>query len=96
MICTCAWPRMTGRTSAIFDGFLPQQNKVNAGATSSKAGCVPTRKHVIVIGGVDTGSRLREHQHTPARLRASEPSSRTMPMPPEQEARARASAPTGH
>ena len=46
--------------------FLPQQNKVNAG-DKVKGQIRADGKHVIVIGGGDTGSRLRGHQQPPRR-----------------------------
>ena len=66
--------------------FLPQQNKVNAGDKfpSGKAGQImATGKHVIVIGGGDTGSDCvgTSNRHGAASVTQFE----VMPMPPEQE-----------
>lgn len=62
--------------------FLPQQNKINAG------GKVPRQlhaqgKHVVVIGGGDTGSDCvgTSNRHGAASVTQFE----VMPMPPEQE-----------
>ena len=62
--------------------FLPQQNKINAG------GSVPRQlhaegKHVVVIGGGDTGSDCvgTSNRHGAASVTQFE----VMPMPPEQE-----------
>jgi glutamate synthase (NADPH) small chain len=62
--------------------FLPQQNKANAGDKLKK----PLRadgKHVIVIGGGDTGSDCvgTSNRHGAASVTQFE----VMPMPPEQE-----------
>ncbi|WP_029462178.1 glutamate synthase subunit beta [Serpentinimonas barnesii] len=64
--------------------FLPQQNKVNAGDKLKK----PIRaegKHVIVIGGGDTGSDCvgTSRRHGAASVTQFE----VLPMPPEQEDR---------
>ena len=66
--------------------FLPQQNKVNAGDKfpSGKGGQImATGKHVIVIGGGDTGSDCvgTSNRHGAASVTQFE----VMPMPPEQE-----------
>jgi len=66
--------------------FLPQQNKVNAGDTfaAGKGGQImATGKHVIVIGGGDTGSDCvgTSNRHGAASVTQFE----VMPMPPEQE-----------
>lgn len=65
--------------------FLPQQNKINAGGT------VPRQlhaqgKHVVVIGGGDTGSDCvgTSNRHGAASVTQFE----VMPMPPEQENKA--------
>ncbi len=65
--------------------FLPQQNKANAGDKLKK----PLRadgKHVIVIGGGDTGSDCvgTSNRHGAASVTQFE----VMPMPPEQEDKA--------
>ena len=62
--------------------FLPQQNKVNAG-DSLKVHLPPDGKHVIVIGGGDTGSDCvgTSNRHGAASVTQFE----VMPMPPEQE-----------
>lgn len=64
--------------------FLPQQNKVNAGDTV-KAQIRADGKHVIVIGGGDTGSDCvgTSNRHGAASVTQFE----LMPMPPEQEER---------
>jgi len=66
--------------------FLPQQNKVNAGDKfpSGKGGQImATGKHVIVIGGGDTGSDCvgTSNRHGAASVTQFE----VMPQPPEQE-----------
>jgi glutamate synthase (NADPH) small chain len=66
--------------------FLPQQNKVVAGdkLPSGKGGQImATGKHVIVIGGGDTGSDCvgTSNRHGAASVTQFE----LMPMPPEQE-----------
>ncbi|KAF1023184.1 MAG: Glutamate synthase [NADPH] small chain [Paracidovorax wautersii] len=65
--------------------FLPQQNKVNAG-DKLKGQLRADRKHVIVIGGGDTGSDCvgTSHRHGAASVTQFE----LMPMPPEQENKA--------
>ena len=62
--------------------FLPQQNKVNAG-DKLKGQLRATDKHVIVIGGGDTGSDCvgTSNRHGAASVTQFE----VMPMPPEQE-----------
>ena len=64
--------------------FLPQQNKVNAG-DKLKDQLRADGKHVIVIGGGDTGSRLRGHQQPPRR--GQRDPVRGDAQPPEQENR---------
>ena len=46
--------------------FLPQQNRVVAG-DDVPGQLLATGKHVVVIGGGDTGSRLRRHVEPPRR-----------------------------
>jgi len=62
--------------------FLPQQNKVNAG-DKLKGQLRAEGKHVIVIGGGDTGSDCvgTSNRHGAASVTQFE----VMPMPPEQE-----------
>ena len=62
--------------------FLPQQNKVNAGDKIKKQ-LRADGKHVIVIGGGDTGSDCvgTSNRHGAASVTQFE----VMPMPPEQE-----------
>ncbi len=62
--------------------FLPQQNKVNAG-DSLKGQLRADGKHVIVIGGGDTGSDCvgTSNRHGAAHVTQFE----VMPQPPEQE-----------
>jgi glutamate synthase (NADPH/NADH) small chain len=62
--------------------FLPQQNRVNAG-DKVKDQIKATAKHVIVIGGGDTGSDCvgTSNRHGAASVTQFE----LMPMPPEQE-----------
>ena len=62
--------------------FLPQQNKVNAG-DKVKDQIKATGKHVVVIGGGDTGSDCvgTSNRHGAASVTQFE----LMPMPPEQE-----------
>jgi len=62
--------------------FLPQQNKVNAG-DKVKGQLRAEGKHVIVIGGGDTGSDCvgTSNRHGAASVTQFE----LMPMPPEQE-----------
>ena len=62
--------------------FLPQQNKVNAGDTL-KAQLRADGRHVIVIGGGDTGSDCvgTSNRHGAASVTQFE----VMPQPPEQE-----------
>ncbi len=62
--------------------FLPQQNKVNAG-DKLKGQIRADGKHVIVIGGGDTGSDCvgTSNRHGAASVTQFE----VMPMPPEQE-----------
>ena len=62
--------------------FLPQQNKVNAG-DKVKGQIKATGKHVIVIGGGDTGSDCvgTSNRHGAASVTQFE----LMPMPPEEE-----------
>jgi glutamate synthase (NADPH/NADH) small chain len=62
--------------------FLPQQNKVNAG-DKVKDQLKATGKHVVVIGGGDTGSDCvgTSNRHGAASVTQFE----LMPMPPEQE-----------
>jgi glutamate synthase (NADPH/NADH) small chain len=62
--------------------FLPQQNKVVAG-DKVKGQIVASGKHVIVIGGGDTGSDCvgTSNRHGAASVTQFE----LMPMPPEQE-----------
>jgi glutamate synthase (NADPH/NADH) small chain len=66
--------------------FLPQQNKVNAGDKLKSAGITQIRadgKHVIVIGGGDTGSDCvgTSNRHGAKSVTQFE----LLPMPPEQE-----------
>jgi glutamate synthase (NADPH/NADH) small chain len=65
--------------------FLPQQNKVNAGDKLKKQ-LRADGKHVIVIGGGDTGSDCvgTSNRHGAASVTQFE----LMPMPPEQENKA--------
>jgi glutamate synthase (NADPH/NADH) small chain len=62
--------------------FLPQQNKVNAG-DKIKGQTMATGKHVIVIGGGDTGSDCvgTSNRHGAASVTQFE----VMPQPPERE-----------
>jgi glutamate synthase (NADPH) small chain len=62
--------------------FLPQQNKINAG-DKLKAQLRADGKHVVVIGGGDTGSDCvgTSNRHGAASVTQFE----LMPMPPEQE-----------
>jgi glutamate synthase (NADPH/NADH) small chain len=62
--------------------FLPQQNKVNAG-DKVKGQIMATGKHVVVIGGGDTGSDCvgTSNRHAAASVTQFE----LLPMPPEQE-----------
>ena len=62
--------------------FLPQQNRVNAG-DKLKDQMKATGKHVVVIGGGDTGSDCvgTSNRHGAAAITQFE----LMPMPPEQE-----------
>ena len=62
--------------------FLPQQNKVNAG-DKLKGQIVATGKHVVVIGGGDTGSDCvgTSNRHGAASVTQFE----LLPQPPEQE-----------
>ncbi|MEY4207816.1 MAG: hypothetical protein RLZZ20_968 [Pseudomonadota bacterium] len=62
--------------------FLPQQNRVNAG-DKLKEQIMATGKHVIVIGGGDTGSDCvgTSNRHGAASVNQFE----LMPMPPEHE-----------
>jgi glutamate synthase (NADPH/NADH) small chain len=62
--------------------FLPQQNKVNAG-DKVKGQIMATGKHVIVIGGGDTGSDCvgTSNRHGAVSVTQFE----LLPMPPEQE-----------
>ena len=62
--------------------FLPQQNKVNAG-DKVKEQIKATGKHVVVIGGGDTGSDCvgTSNRHGAATVSQFE----VMPMPPEKE-----------
>ncbi len=64
--------------------FLPQQNKVNAG-DKLKGQIKATGKHVIVIGGGDTGSDCvgTSNRHGAASVTQFE----LMPQPPEEENR---------
>ena len=64
--------------------FLPQQNKVNAG-DKLKGQLLATGKHVIVIGGGDTGSDCvgTSNRHGAASVTQFE----VMPQPPEVENR---------
>jgi glutamate synthase (NADPH/NADH) small chain len=64
--------------------FLPQQNKVNAG-DKLKGQMKATGKHVIVIGGGDTGSDCvgTSNRHGAASVTQFE----VMPQPPEEENR---------
>src|SRR5207247_253948 len=63
-------------------GFLPQQNKVNAG-DKVKGQLRADGKHVVVIGGGDTGSDCvgTSNRHGAASVTQFE----LLPMPPEQE-----------
>ncbi|MCM5678585.1 glutamate synthase subunit beta [Schlegelella sp. S2-27] len=65
--------------------FLPQQNRVNAG-DQVKDQIMATGKHVIVIGGGDTGSDCvgTSNRHGAASVTQFE----LMPMPPEHENKA--------
>ena len=62
--------------------FLPQQNRVNAG-DKLKSQIMATGKHVVVIGGGDTGSDCvgTSNRHGAASVVQFE----LMPMPPEHE-----------
>lgn len=62
--------------------FLPQQNKINAG-DKVKEQIKATGKHVVVIGGGDTGSDCvgTSNRHGAASVMQFE----VMPMPPEKE-----------
>ena len=62
--------------------FLPQQNKVNAG-DKLKAQTMATGKHVVVIGGGDTGSDCvgTSNRHGAASVTQFE----LLPQPPETE-----------
>ncbi len=62
--------------------FLPQQNKINAGA-KVKGQLRADGKHVVVIGGGDTGSDCvgTSNRHGAASVTQFE----LLPMPPEQE-----------
>jgi glutamate synthase (NADPH/NADH) small chain len=62
--------------------FLPQQNKINAG-DKVKDQIKATGKHVVVIGGGDTGSDCvgTSNRHGATAITQFE----LMPMPPEQE-----------
>jgi glutamate synthase (NADPH/NADH) small chain len=62
--------------------FLPQQNKVNAGG-KVKGQIMATGKHVVVIGGGDTGSDCvgTSNRHGAKSVTQFE----LLPMPPEQE-----------
>jgi glutamate synthase (NADPH/NADH) small chain len=62
--------------------FLPLQNKVNAG-DKVKGQLMATGKHVVVIGGGDTGSDCvgTSNRHGAASITQFE----LLPMPPEQE-----------
>jgi len=62
--------------------FLPQQNKVNAGG-KLKSQIMATGKHVVVIGGGDTGSDCvgTSNRHGAKSVTQFE----LLPMPPEQE-----------
>lgn len=62
--------------------FLPQQNKINAG-DKVKDQILATGKHVVVIGGGDTGSDCvgTSNRHGAASIVQFE----LMPQPPEQE-----------
>ena len=62
--------------------FLPQQNKINAGG-KVKGQLRAEAKHVVVIGGGDTGSDCvgTSNRHGAASVTQFE----LMPMPPEQE-----------
>lgn len=62
--------------------FLPQQNKVNAG-DKLKGQIRADGKHVIVIGGGDTGSDCVVDIEPPRRSQRH--AVQLMPMPPEQE-----------
>ena len=64
--------------------FLPQQNKVNAG-DKVKGQIMATGKHVIVIGGGDTGSDCvgTSNRHGAASVTQFE----VMPQPPDEENR---------
>ena len=65
--------------------FLPQQNKVNAG-DKIKAQISAAGKHVIVIGGGDTGSDCVGTSNRHGALSVTQ--FELMPQPPEQENRA--------
>ncbi|MFD2365003.1 glutamate synthase subunit beta [Pseudoduganella sp. GCM10020061] len=65
--------------------FLPQQNKVNAG-DKVKEQIKATGKHVVVIGGGDTGSDCVGTSNRQGA--ASVTQFELMPMPPEQENKA--------
>jgi glutamate synthase (NADPH/NADH) small chain len=69
---------------ALRDGVPAEQNKVNAG-DKLKGQIRPTGKHVIVIGGGDTGSDCvgTSNRHGAASVTQFE----LMPQPPEQEDR---------
>ncbi len=82
------WPRDLPVPGRDLDGvvfamdFLPQQNKVVAGDKLS-AQTMATGKHVVVIGGGDTGSDCvgTSNRHGAASVTQFE----LLPMPPEQE-----------
>jgi glutamate synthase (NADPH) small chain len=82
------WPRDLPVPGRELDGvhfamdFLPQQNKVVAG-DSVNAQTMATAKHVVVIGGGDTGSDCvgTSNRHGAASVTQFE----LLPMPPEQE-----------
>jgi len=63
--------------------FLPQQNQGRTQATSSRTRLRADGKHVIVIGGGDTGSDCvgTSNRHGAASVTQFE----VMPQPPEQE-----------
>jgi glutamate synthase (NADPH) small chain len=82
------WPRDLPVPGRELDGvhfamdFLPQQNKVVAGDKVAEQ-TMATGKHVVVIGGGDTGSDCvgTSNRHGAASVTQFE----LMPMPPEQE-----------
>jgi glutamate synthase (NADPH/NADH) small chain len=64
--------------------FLPQQNRRVAGLTVEEADILATDKHVVIIGGGDTGADClgTSHRHKAKSVVQFE----IMPMPPDQRA----------